>query len=81
MANQRQLALGAFFVIVLTLLGVYTLFLTDFSLFKERHSMVVHFPQANGLRQGDTVLVAGIRAGRVPVFLIANSNKQCVIDY
>ncbi len=65
MANQRQLALGAFFVIVLTLLGVYTLFLTDFSLFKERHSMVVHFPQANGLRQGDTVLVAGIRAGRV----------------
>ena len=65
MANQRQLALGAFFVIVLTLLGIYTLFLTDFSLFKERHSLVVHFPQANGLRQGDTVLVAGIRAGRV----------------
>jgi phospholipid/cholesterol/gamma-HCH transport system substrate-binding protein len=65
MANQRQLALGAFFVVVLTLLGVYTLFLTDFSLFRERHQIVVHFPQANGLRQGDTVLVAGIRAGRV----------------
>ena len=65
MANQRQLLLGAFFVIVLSLLGVYTLFLTDFSLFKERHTLVVHFPQASGLRQGDSVLVAGIREGRV----------------
>ena len=60
MVNQRQLLLGAFFVIVLSLLGVYTLFLTDFSLFKERHTLVVHFPQASGLRQGDSVLVAGI---------------------
>ncbi len=65
MSNFRQLALGAFFVVVLAILGYYTIFLTEFSLFAERHELVVHFPGANGLRQGDSVLVAGIREGRV----------------
>jgi phospholipid/cholesterol/gamma-HCH transport system substrate-binding protein len=65
MNNQRQLLLGAFFVTVLSVLGYYTLFLTDFSLFSEKHEMVVHFPDAAGLREGDTVLVAGMRQGRV----------------
>jgi phospholipid/cholesterol/gamma-HCH transport system substrate-binding protein len=62
---NRQLALGAFFVIVLGILGYFTLFMTDFSLFKEEHTVVVHFPDANGVRQGDEVRVAGIRQGRV----------------
>jgi len=57
--------LGTFFVIVLSILGYYTLFLTDFSLFKETHDVVVHFPDAHGLRTGDPVLVAGMRRGRV----------------
>lgn len=65
MSNVRQMALGAFFVVVLSILAYYTLFLTEFSLFSERHELVVHFPTANGLRQGDSVLVAGIREGRV----------------
>jgi len=65
MNTQRQVLLGAFFLIVLLVLGVYTLFLTDFSLFKERHTIVAHFNEANGLRKGDSVLVAGIRDGRV----------------
>jgi phospholipid/cholesterol/gamma-HCH transport system substrate-binding protein len=65
MNAQRQVLLGAFFLIVLLVLGVYTLFLTDFSLFKERHLIVAHFSEANGLRKGDSVLVAGIRDGRV----------------
>ena len=54
MVNQRQLLLGAFFVIVLSLLGVYTLFLTDFSLFKERHTLVVHFSQASVMFAGSS---------------------------
>jgi phospholipid/cholesterol/gamma-HCH transport system substrate-binding protein len=65
MNAQRQVLLGAFFLVVLLVLGVYTLFLTDFSLFKERHLIVAHFSEANGLRKGDSVLVAGIRDGRV----------------
>jgi len=65
MQNRRQLALGAFFLAVLALLSYYTLFLTDVPWFKERHELVVHFESAGGLRQGDSVLVAGIRQGRV----------------
>jgi len=65
MNTQRQVLLGAFFVIVLLVLGVYTLFFTDVSLFKDRQMLTVHFESANGLRKGDSVLVAGIRDGRV----------------
>jgi phospholipid/cholesterol/gamma-HCH transport system substrate-binding protein len=65
MSSQRQLLLGAFFVIVLSILGYYTLFMTDFSLFGKSSTMVVYFPEASGLRTGDAVLVAGIRKGRV----------------
>jgi phospholipid/cholesterol/gamma-HCH transport system substrate-binding protein len=65
MAVNRQLLLGAFFVIVFGILGAYTLFWTDFSVFKERHELVVHFADGNGIRKGDAVLVAGIRMGRV----------------
>jgi len=64
-AHQRQFLLGAFFLVVLLVLGYYTLFLTDFRLFGEQHELVVHFPDANGLRQGDPVLLAGIRQGKV----------------
>ena len=65
MNNKSQLLLGAFFVVVLGILGYYTLFLTEFSLFREQHELVVHFPDADGLREGDGVLVAGMRRGRV----------------
>jgi phospholipid/cholesterol/gamma-HCH transport system substrate-binding protein len=65
MNHGRQLLLGTFFVIVISILGYYTIFLTDFSLFAEEYELVVHFPNAAGLRQGDTVLVAGMRQGRV----------------
>jgi phospholipid/cholesterol/gamma-HCH transport system substrate-binding protein len=65
MSNRRQLTLGAFFVVVLGVLSYYTLFLTDVPWFKEAHELVVHFDAAGGLRPGDSVLVAGIRQGRV----------------
>ena len=65
MNTQRQFLLGMLFVVALSVLGYYTLFLTDFRLFKELHTIVVTFPSASGLRKGDAVLVAGIRAGKV----------------
>jgi phospholipid/cholesterol/gamma-HCH transport system substrate-binding protein len=65
MNSKHQLVLGAFFVVVLGILGYYTLFLTEFSLFREQHKLAVHFPDADGLREGDAVLVAGMRRGRV----------------
>src|SRR5436190_14710055 len=65
MNSKRSLLLGLFFLVTLCVLGYYTLFLTDFSLFKKHPELVVHFTKTNGLREGDAVLVAGMRWGRV----------------
>lgn len=65
MTSQRTFLLGLLFVGALGILGYYTLFLTDFTLFGERHPLRVHFSEAGGIRRGDTVLVAGVRWGRV----------------
>jgi phospholipid/cholesterol/gamma-HCH transport system substrate-binding protein len=65
MSRDRQLLLGVFFLVVFLILAGYTLMFSDFSLFREQHYMTVFFPDANGLRRGDTVLVAGIREGKV----------------
>jgi len=65
MNSQRQFALGLLFLIALTILGYYTLFLTDMQLFQDRFDKRVYFPAAGGLRNGDAVLVAGLRNGKV----------------
>jgi phospholipid/cholesterol/gamma-HCH transport system substrate-binding protein len=65
MTSRRSVLLGLFFLITLSVLGYYTLFLTDFTLFKSHPELVVHFTKTNGLREGDAVLVAGMRWGRV----------------
>jgi phospholipid/cholesterol/gamma-HCH transport system substrate-binding protein len=65
MSSRRSLLLGFFFIVTLGVLGYYTLFLTDFTLFKSHPEMLVHFSKTNGLREGDAVLVAGMRWGRV----------------
>jgi phospholipid/cholesterol/gamma-HCH transport system substrate-binding protein len=65
MNSQRQLLLGAFFIVALTILAFYTLFLTDFYLFTKPITMTVYFPEANNLREGDPVQLLGARIGRV----------------
>lgn len=65
MNSQRTILLGLFFLATLGVLGYYTLFLTDFSPFKEKPELRVYFSETNGLRDGDSVLVAGMRWGRV----------------
>jgi phospholipid/cholesterol/gamma-HCH transport system substrate-binding protein len=65
MSTQRQFLLGIFFLTALGLLGFYTLFLTDFQLFGEPVTMQVGFQDAHGLREGDPVMVKGLRQGRV----------------
>lgn len=65
MNSTRHMILGAFIAIALGVLGYYTLFLTEFDPFGESHEVTVYFPNANGLREGDAVLVAGIRWGKV----------------
>lgn len=65
MSGNRSVILGLFFLVTLAILGYYTLFLTDFTLFKDRPEMTVHFAETNGLREGDGVQVAGMRWGRI----------------
>lgn len=65
MSPQRHAALGLFFLVVVGVLGYFTLFKTDFSIGEETYEMTVWFPDANGLRKGDSVRVAGVRWGKV----------------
>jgi phospholipid/cholesterol/gamma-HCH transport system substrate-binding protein len=65
MSPTRSFLLGLFFLGALGVLGYYTLFLTNFTLFKAQPEIVVHFARTNGLREGDAVLVAGMRWGRI----------------
>lgn len=65
MSNKQQTLLGLLAVAAMTMLGYYTLFLNDVTLFGEVIKMRVQFPLANELRNGDNVYVAGIRVGRV----------------
>jgi len=65
MSTSRSFLLGLFFLGALGVLGYYTLFLTNFTLFHAQPEIVVHFERTNGLREGDAVLVAGMRWGRV----------------
>ena len=65
MTTSRSFLLGLFFLAALGVLGWATFSLTSFSLFKKQPELVVHFSRANGLREGDAVLVAGMRWGRI----------------
>ncbi len=65
MTHQRQLLLGLFVLTTLAVLGFYTLFLSDVKLFGTPETLVVQFPAAKNLREGDSVLLAGMRIGRV----------------
>ena len=65
MDNKRQFLLGIFFIVALSILGFYTLFLTDIHLFSSPINETVYFSEAYGLREGDPVWAAGVRIGRV----------------
>ncbi len=65
MTSRQHMALGLLFLMVSMILGYYTFFKTDFSLFTEKVGMTVWFENAGGIRDGDPVLVAGVRWGEV----------------
>ncbi len=65
MNANRTTILGLFVLATIAVLSYYTLFLTDFALFADRPQLRVRFSETNGLREGDSVLVAGMRWGRV----------------
>lgn len=65
MNSKRHLSLGLFFIVVIGILAYFTLTQSNFSLFSDVTRMSVYFEETNGLREGDPVLVAGMRWGKV----------------
>lgn len=62
---MRHFYVGLFVIVTLFVLGYYTLFMADVALFGDRQEVKVQFESAGGLREGDSVLLAGRRTGRV----------------
>ncbi len=60
----RDFLLGLFFFGTIAALIYYTVILTGFS-FGEKSFLDVSFPNANGLKEGDAVLISGHQAGAV----------------
>ena len=65
MTAQRHTLIGLFFVVVTGVLGWFTLFKSDLSLFAKSFPMTAYSAEGGGLREGDSVLVAGMRWGTV----------------
>jgi len=65
MNSSNHFILGLFVLVSLGILGYFTIGHSDFSLFGEVQQIVVQFPEADGLGEGDAVLVAGVRWGKV----------------
>ena len=62
--GRRDFVLGLVFFGAIALLLYYTIILTGFS-FSDKVYMTAYFPNANGLEEGDAVLVAGRPTGTV----------------
>lgn len=62
---MRHFYVGLFVIVTLCVLGFYTLFMADVALFGTQQQVKVQFESAGGLREGDSVLLAGRRTGRV----------------
>ena len=65
MNTSSHFYLGLLFIVALGILGFFTIAKSDFTLFGDVQQLVVQFPEADGLREGDAVLVAGVRWGKV----------------
>ncbi|PCJ55164.1 MAG: hypothetical protein COA70_02620 [Planctomycetota bacterium] len=62
--GRRDFILGLVFFGAIALLLYYTIILTGFS-FSDKVYMTAYFPNANGLKEGDAILVAGRPTGTV----------------
>ncbi len=62
---MRHLLLGLFLLVSLSLLGYYTLFMSGSDFFGKTKAMTLVTREADGLRAGDSVQLAGMRVGRV----------------
>lgn len=60
-----EMTVGAFMFMVLLALALFTIVLSSERFFKEYYPIEVLFDEVMGLREGDTVFVRGVEAGKV----------------
>ena len=65
MRAKQHAVLGLFFLGVVAVLAWFTLFQSDFRVGGEARRVTVWMEDAGGIRSGDSVLVAGVRWGKV----------------
>jgi phospholipid/cholesterol/gamma-HCH transport system substrate-binding protein len=62
---SMEVTVGAFMFMVLLALGVFTIILSSENIFTKKHHVEVVFDDVVGLRDGDNVLVRGLKVGKV----------------
>lgn len=62
---SMEVTVGAFMFMVLLSLGVFTIILSSENIFTQKHHVEVLFDDVMGLRDGDNVMVRGLKVGKV----------------
>lgn len=65
MTSAKEIFVGLLFFGTLIALGLLTILLSDFSLFRETYDYDIYFDQANELKMKDDVLIMGTLQGKV----------------
>ncbi len=65
MNSSNHFRLGLLVLFALSILGYFTIGKSDFTLFGDVQRLVIQFPNADGLREGDAIQVSGVRWGKV----------------
>ena len=65
MNPSKEFLVGAIFLIAVTILGVFTIIVSDYIPFRPQINWRVRFENVRGLKEGDEVRAAGVKIGKV----------------
>jgi len=72
MESKQEVIVGVLFLAALTLLGIFTIMISDYNPFVSEEVWEVWFEDVGGLRKGDEVRSMGVEVGRVRRVIIDN---------
>ncbi|HUU69178.1 MAG TPA: MlaD family protein [Planctomycetota bacterium] len=65
MSASKEFLVGAIFLIAVTILGVFTIIVSDYIPFRPQIGWRVKFDNVRGLKEGDEVRASGVKIGKV----------------
>ncbi|NOZ22567.1 MAG: MCE family protein, partial [Planctomycetes bacterium] len=72
---------GMFFFLGMVILGIVTFYVEDVSTWmKNTYDIKAHFTTANGLKEGNSVQVAGVEVGRVKTIDLTDTGVDIVLE-